>query len=114
MMDASDFRIYSGDGGEVLVWVPHLVSYFRLSENHVDVLRSLSTGRTTWMDAATSPDRLEPSPVNELIECGLITPSEPWWPLVETIHPTITAFRIVLTEACNFACQGCFSTTALR
>lgn len=101
-MNAHIFRTHDG---APLLWVPNSVSFFRLAADSMEFL-----GRFI------EPDGHSLSPDSEcLYDWGIGDDLDaPPAPLNEEFAPEISGFRVVLTEACNFACPGCFSTTAIE
>lgn len=107
-----DFRVYIDNKGKQLVWLPEAASFYRFSSAHIDALyRHHNTDGNTANNLSDDDRRL----IEQLDRVGFLKElSLSATPIRESFKPIITGFRIVLTEACNFACPDCFSTTAIR
>ena len=94
---------------DTMIWAPNVVSYFRLSDTHLKFLEHLDSETINEPYVTNNPI------YRDLLSSGIISAiNTPDPPLQESFAPKITAFRIVVTEACNFSCPGCFSTTSLK
>lgn len=114
---------YETDFGPV-AWLPVTLEYVSLPEAHDAAARSLGGAVGSREDLVRTMEVAgiaEPDPVlDDLIEIGLVGSAAPA-PLpgvpreeVTTSMAHVSGYRISLTENCNFSCDGCFSTTALR
>lgn len=116
---AAEHRVYSQNNRQPIIWLVDANVFVEVEDYHIQVISAFKD--FTRIDDAMlnipsfdSQNNIR-SIIDDMIENRLLLSQEQSKvPQVFSFQPTITAFRIVLTEACNFGCAGCFSTTMLR
>ena len=96
-------RIIGSADGRHLVWSPSHVAF-------MDIDVSLFQAAESFDPASGAA---APVDVDALLDCGLLEAG----PSDREVRGAVmqpVGYRLVLTEACNFVCPDCFSTTALK
>lgn len=99
-----DAKIYLDRNSAKVFWLPSAATFFRLE---YDTLQDFNVRSSHNIDFDVFNVHLQSSTLTRNF-------AEDNYTIAESFYPVISGFRIVLTEACNFACDGCFSTTAMR
>lgn len=97
------YRIVGSADGRHLVWNPAHVAF-------MDVDAALFQAAKSFEPAGSET---APADVAALLDCGLLE-AGPSDREVQCAVMQPVGYRLVLTEACNFVCPDCFSTTALK
>ena len=109
---AAPHRLYRGKGEEMIHFDEESLNLTAISSMHSNVIAAFADRRTREdVITAYSGDSDVSEVIDELIELGIVKEAivaQP--PKHVSIQPTVRAFRIVLTEACNLKCAECFVT----
>jgi sulfatase maturation enzyme AslB (radical SAM superfamily) len=111
-LQPNTFRLYEA-AGHTFAWLPATLQLLELDAVHAEaarlLLRKIEAGTN---EALTAVDERIASALEALDAAGF--GSQQLQVNNGVLEAEPMGFRISLTENCDFACEGCFSTTALR
>jgi len=111
-LQPSTFKLYDA-AGRTFAWLPAVLQLIELDAVHAHAARLLLQKIEAGTDeAVTAVDEPIVDALDALDTAGFSSQLLTMDNAVLEAEPM--GFRISLTENCNFACEGCFSTTALR
>lgn len=120
VLQTREYVVYPTKGAVKMIWLPDAVSMLAVEDSHLKILNVFENPQTRKSAAENLDYGDRPSFdafLDELIAIGAIVENaqaEGSDCCSSAFVPNINAFRVVMTEACNFRCPACFATTALR
>ena len=106
-------NVYEGEGGAKLCYDPHSLQLVELADAHIALLGKFSERARVPGAVAAELSYLGDltEALGDLVTLGLLVERLPPQPMQAfALRPSVTQFRIVLTERCNLRCAECFVT----
>lgn len=110
---AVPYRLYPGEGDEMMHFNEDSLEFTALSPAHCSILAEFASRQTKESVLQRHiGDQGAASLIDEIIEFGLVKKTILVHPIQKEVNlrPEVQAFRIVLTEKCNIRCAECFVT----